>query len=250
MKRRRKEKKKVGLLTPQPKPKVPLCAMSQFVKFNNQTAGRDKLARLLQYASRVTWYYMLKCNATHKSVDTVKSLEFTLSTFRKLLRMGRFLDTLYGALTSMNYTEAMVRYTSTFSKIAHAVYLFCDNLLWMARAGFANINTDKWSVRANKCWLYSVTMSLVRDIYEINRLLEANRAKTNQRKSSVSLLKLAHQNKDVFVDTLKNSCDILIPLTALGYVRLSPGMVGILGVVSSVAGIAALINPTYKLCPP
>ncbi|KAG8336249.1 peroxisomal membrane protein 11A [Homalodisca vitripennis] len=150
----------------------------------------------------------------------------------------------------MNYTEAMVRYTTTLSKIAYAVYLFCDNLLWMARTGMANVNTDKWSVRAHKCWLYSVTMNLVRDIYEISRLLEANKVRSSQRKPPVSLVKLAHQNKDVFVDTLKNSCDILIPLTALGYVKLSPGIVGILGVVSSVAGIAALISPTYKLCPP
>lgn len=51
------------------------------------------------------------------------------------------------------------------------------------------------------------------------------------------------------VDTLKNTCDLFIPMAALGYVRLSPGTVGMLGVVSSVAGIAALINPMYKLCP-
>ncbi|XP_054277837.1 peroxisomal membrane protein 11B [Macrosteles quadrilineatus] len=223
--------------------------MNKIVKFNNQTAGRDKLARLLQYASRVTWYYMHQLNASHKSIDAIKSLEFTLSTFRKLLRMGRFLDTLYSALAAMHYAEAVVRYTSTFSKIAHAVYLFCDHLLWLARAGFADLNTDKWVQRANKCWLYSITMNLVRDVYEINRLLEANKAKS-QRKASVSLTKLALQNKDLVVDTLKNGCDFFIPLTALGYVRLSPGTVGMLGVVSSVAGILTIVNPMYKLCPP
>lgn len=166
-----------------------------------------------------------------------------------VLRLGRFFDTLYNALASMNYPEPMIRYTSTFSKIAHAVYLFCDHLMWAARAGFADINTDKWGLRANKCWLYSITMNLVRDIYEINRLLEANKSRSSHRKPPVSLVKLAQQHKDIAVDTLKNACDIFIPLTALGYLKLSPGTVGLLGIISSAAGIAALVNPMYKLTP-
>lgn len=163
--------------------------------------------------------------------------------------MGRCLDSLHNALSTMHYSEPMVRYTSTLSKIAYAIYLYCDHLLWIARAGFANISTEKWGQRANKCWVYSVAMNLVRDIYEINRLLEANSWKLN-RKPASSLLELANQHRDIVIDTLKNSCDILIPLAALGYVKLSPGMVGMLGVISSVAGIITIVNPMFKLCPP
>lgn len=150
----------------------------------------------------------------------------------------------------MNYPEPMVQLTSTFSRIAYSVYLLCDHLLWLARAGFSNISTEKWNQRANKCWLFSVTLNLVRDIYEIKQLLKVCRLKTNQRRATTSLLQLAQEHKDIVIDTLKNSCDILIPLAALGYVKLNPGTVGLLGVISSIAGITTIVNPIYKMCPP
>jgi peroxin-11B len=53
----------------------------------------------------------------------------------------------------------------------------------------------------------------------------------------------------VVVDTVKNGCDVMIPLTALGYMRLSPGTVGLLGVVSSVAAIISLVDPLARLTP-
>lgn len=228
--------------------------MDKVIKFNNQTAGRDKLARLLQYSFRAGWHYMEQRNGSRQSVDTLKSLEYSLSTFRKLLRLGRCIESLYGALSSMHYNDITVRFTATLSKIANALYLLCDHILWAARAGVADINTDKWGRIANKYWLYSVVMNLVRDFYEINRILEISRRKAGSRLAvravnTPALYLIASQHKDVLVDTVKNVCDVFIPMAALGYMKLSPGVVGLLGVVSSLAGIITIIDPMYKLCP-
>lgn len=58
----------------------------------------------------------------------------------------------------------------------------------------------------------------------------------------------AHQA--VVLDTLKNACDFFIPFTALGYTKLTPRTIGLLGVVSSVAGLIAILQPTTaKLVP-
>ena len=42
----------------------------------------------------------------------------------------------------------------------------------------------------------------------------------------------------------------MIPLTALGYTRLSPGAIGFLGMISSLAGLLTLIDPHAQLPTP
>ncbi|KAJ8879746.1 hypothetical protein PR048_020354 [Dryococelus australis] len=104
-------------------------------------------------------------------------------------------------------------------------------------------------------------MNLLRDIYEILRVLEHGnhgfptagwyRTCPSRKMLPLSLraATFARDHKDVLVDTVKNGCDLFIPMTALGYARLSPGTVGVLGVVSSLAAIAGLVDPEARLEP-
>ena len=59
----------------------------------------------------------------------------------------------------------------------------------------------------------------------------------------------AEEHRDVFWDSVKNLCDIWIPLTYLGHTKLSHGTVGFLGSVSSFAGLVAVLDPLAKLVP-
>nr|CAD7195305.1 unnamed protein product [Timema douglasi]CAD7574387.1 unnamed protein product [Timema californicum] len=222
--------------------------------------------RLLQYASKATWHFMQQKELNRQSIDKLKSLEYTFSSFRKLLRLGKFLDVLYGAFLTVHYEDVTVRITCTLSKIANALFLLADHVLWIGRTGLVSINSDKWNKVANKYWLYSITMNLVRDIYEIWRIVERENIKfgghgwrrtclidssTSRKSLSLSLraMNFAQDHKDVFVDTVKNGCDLLIPMAALGYMRLSPGTVGLLGIISSLAAIVSLVDPLARLQP-
>ncbi|GLH12676.1 Peroxisomal membrane protein 11B, partial [Gryllus bimaculatus] len=109
--------------------------MEIVVKLNNQTAGRDKLVRLFQYASKVAWHFMQEKRLSRQTIDRLKNLEYTFSSFRKLLRLGRFLDTLYGALSTLHYPDLTIRITCTLSKITNALYLLADHILWIGRTG-------------------------------------------------------------------------------------------------------------------
>lgn len=51
----------------------------------------------------------------------------------------------------------------------------------------------------------------------------------------------------LFLDTVKNVCDLFIQMTYLDLIYLSPGTVGFLGCVSSAIGIYLLIYPELKL---
>lgn len=106
-------------------------------------------------------------------------------------------------------------------------------------------------------------MSLVRDLYEIIQLWKRNSdpkkgpsviVRSKQDNGFVAFdpvvaIRVLVQNKPILMDTIKNSCDILIPLSSMGYVDLSPKVIGLLGVVSSVLGIWTMVKPNCKLSP-
>ncbi|KAJ8962902.1 hypothetical protein NQ318_001313 [Aromia moschata] len=231
--------------------------MDTVIKINNQTAGRDKIARLLQYLSRFLWHKLQQRNKD--GATNIKNLEFQLSTFRKLLRFGRFAESLYAALPIFQQDDATVRYSLILSKIANSLFLLADHILWLGRADLCAIDTEKWANMSNKYWLYSITMNLVRDFYEISQIIKVQRGSVVPKNgihnlndvfrflTSISFIMKA--NQDIVIDTVKNSCDFFIPLTALGYVKLSSGTIGLLGVVSSIAGLLVVLDPQKKLFP-
>ncbi|XP_047536115.1 peroxisomal membrane protein 11B [Vanessa atalanta] len=237
--------------------------MDIIINVNNQSNGRDKLARLFQYTSRLVWHQLESRNANKYSVDRIKSLENALGSFRKVLRMGRCIDICYLALNTMNIEDPFLRISLTVSKIAHALYLYADHVVWLTKSGFLKSDTDNWNRTANRFWLLSIIANLARDFYEILHILELNRTMllkpTNLLSGTMKQFDLQASvkhtytivscHKDIFIDTLKNSCDIFIPLTALGFTKFSPSAVGALGAISSLAALVTMVKPITKLIP-
>ncbi|CAK1584709.1 unnamed protein product [Parnassius mnemosyne] len=237
--------------------------MDIIIRVNNQSVGRDKLARLVQYTSRLVWHQLETRNANKYSVDRVKSLENTLSTFRKVLRLGRCIDIFYTALNNIHIEDPFLRFTVTTSKLAHALYLYADHIVWLSKSGFLKSDSDGWSQTANRFWLLSIIANLARDFYEILHVLDLNKSmflnptelinvhvrQFDLNSSFKHLYAILSCHKDIFIDTVKNSCDLFIPLTALGYTKLSPSAVGALGAFSSLAALITLIKPITKLVP-
>lgn len=174
-----------------------------------------------------------------------------------MLRLGRCLDSLYFALKMMKYPEVTIRVTLTLSKIANALFLLADHIIWIGRVGLLRVNIEKWSKIANKYWLMNIIMNLTRDIYEIIKILETEGKDVLMRAPKFSsnlwrqyeLLYHLRNHKSIVIDTIKNGCDMFIPLTALGFTKLTPGTIGILGMISSIVSIYTLIYPLYKLTP-
>ncbi|CAH0401379.1 unnamed protein product [Chilo suppressalis] len=237
--------------------------MDIIIKVNNQSNGRDKIARLFQYTSRLVWHQLEARNANKYSVDRIKTLEITLCSFRKILRLGRCVDIFYLALNSSVIDDPVLRVTLTTSKLAHALFLYADHIVWLTRNGFVKTDLDKWNRTANKFWLLSIIANLFRDLYEILHLLQLNKSNLLKPSELISgslkkidlsasvrhVCMLVNCHKDIFIDTLKNSCDIFIPLTALGFTKLSPSAVGTLGAISSLAALITIIKPITKLVP-
>lgn len=218
--------------------------MEVLIKLNNQTNGRDKMARLIQYSARSAWYILHQHKLLNpKSVDNLKSLEYNMATFRKLLRFGRFADNLYMAMFGNMSSIRLIALASSTAKLAYAAFLLCDHIIWIARIGLIDVDTERWSKSSNRYWAITVSLQLLIDVYEIYKVVNS---KTSEEKTNKILLRLVCYRKDLVLDTLKNLCDLIIPLTGLGMIRTSPGLVGAVGMLTSVAGLVTLIDPQYK----
>lgn len=106
-------------------------------------------------------------------------------------------------------------------------------------------------------------MNLVRDFYEIKNILSNEKViayfKTEFLRKPLNIqlylitikkiIDVIQMRQDVFIDTLKNFCDFWIPLAGLQKVKLRPAAVGLLGTISSIAALIALLKPMAKLTP-
>lgn len=204
-----------------------------------------------------------------------------------MLRLGKSVEVLYGTLKTLHIPDASLRSLLTLSRIAQSLFLLVDHIIWFGRVGLFKIDTEKWSRLANRCWLYSIVLNLLRfypffkyfssalicpklflrDVYEIKLSWRQDSIATRPAQGERAcfgalsdycqalfpqifyLKSYCLDHKDVAVDTAKNLCDIFIPLSNQGHVTLNPGIIGALGVLSSIAGIIALIDPLAKLTP-
>ncbi|KAG5674600.1 hypothetical protein PVAND_004554 [Polypedilum vanderplanki] len=242
--------------------------MDIVIKLNSQVAGKDKVARLIQYSCRALWDSLNQKDESQIAlIHQLKNLEFILSSFRKLLRFGKSFEVFYSSLKSIHYSDAWIAFTSTVTKICQAIFLLTDHIIWLSRSGlFKNIDTPKWSQRSNRYWVVSLIMSIIRDVYEINRVISSFtsykdltqciassmfsiRSTKDITRCASSLAEFLVTYKHITIDTIKNVCDLFIPLNGLGYTKLSPKVIGLLGVISSLMGLIVVLDPSCKLLP-
>ncbi|CAL1547536.1 unnamed protein product [Lymnaea stagnalis] len=240
------------------------------VKFNSLASGRDKLFRLLQYGSKFTWWYLHRYGANPEVVDRLQKLGNALSTTRKFMQLGKSLDFVHGALRSLHLTDSILRWSITLAKLNQSVSLLFDHIIWAGRLGLAQIDKDKWSNLSARFWIVTLTLNLVRDIYDIYLIISQElrlriaKSSRSHYKNGVSehksitrpsmtntqlIYKCLYENQPVFLDLVKNLSDLILPLEALGFVRVSPGIQGLAGTVSSLIGIVTAWNPLLKLVP-
>lgn len=200
--------------------------MESLFQLNRSRVGHDKLVRSAQYACK------LLSTSRPGVASRAKTLEETLSSARKLLRLGTCVEVLHSSLSTVSHPDIVIRLTVTLSRIANAMFLFCDHLIWLTRVGIIRTDAAKWNELSNRCWLYSAILNLARDLHEVRRLVERRPD--------------ARKQPAVLVDLVKNSADLVLPLVALGYLR-APRLAGLLGLVSSLAATLPILHPTLRL---
>uniref|UniRef100_A0A2K6LWR6 Peroxisomal biosis factor 11 alpha n=1 Tax=Rhinopithecus bieti TaxID=61621 RepID=A0A2K6LWR6_RHIBE len=204
--------------------------MDAFTRFTNQTQGRDRL----------------------------------------FFRLGNVVHAIQATEQSIHATDLVPRLCLTLANLNRVIYFICDTILWVRSVGLTSgINKEKWRTRAAHHYCFSLLLSLVRDLYEISlQMKRVTRDRAKKEKSAsqdplgysvadeetewlqsflLLLFRSLKQHPPLLLDTVKNLCDILNPLDQLGIYKSNPGIIGLGGLVSSIAGMITVAYPQMKL---
>lgn len=183
-----------------------------------------------------------------------------------VLRFGKSLDFIQGALKSLHLKDDILRLTLTLSKVNQACYLLFDHFLWFNNVGAVKLDKQFWSEVSSRFYLATLVLNLMRDFYDIYCVVMRELNMRNARKLSSeykngdtkyknvsrhqwTLLEILDQNKPLVIDTVKNLFDLAIPMSTLKMVHLSPQNQGIYGIISSFLAAVTIWNPNLKLVP-
>ncbi len=176
-----------------------------------------------------------------------------------VLRFGKSMDMFQGALKSLMIDDGMIRFALTLSKLNQAFYLLVDHFIWLGKVGIIKTDTKRWAIISARFWLITIFFNLVRNVYDVLRIMKEEGRKKARAKKEMgtcdatgyrrTLCDCLSDNKPAVVDSVKNICDLFLPLSSLGYVNISAGLQGLMGVTSSIMGIATVWDPLLKLSP-
>uniref|UniRef100_A0A8D0N7Z2 Peroxisomal biosis factor 11 alpha n=1 Tax=Sus scrofa TaxID=9823 RepID=A0A8D0N7Z2_PIG len=185
-------------------------------------------------------------------------------------RVGNVVHALQATRESIHATDLVPRFCLTLASLNRVGYFICDTILFVKSIGITSgINKETWQVWAARYYCSSLLLSLVRDLYEISLQMEQvahDRAKREKSPTQdpfgysvadeetewlqsflLLLFRSLKKHPPLLLDTVKNFCDILNPLDQLGIYKSNAGIIGLGGLVSSLAGIITLAYPQMKL---
>ncbi len=192
--------------------------------------------------------------------------------FFSVLRLGNTINSIHAAKSTLHISDPVLRFCLTFSNLNRALYFICDNTLWARSIGLIrDIDKERWSLNSTRFYFLSLVMNLTRDIYVIIQLMvQKSRDRHFQQKVDQHLnespdvacvivpqldaflfllLESLRNEPSVALDTVKNVCDLFIPLDKLGIYQTNAGVVGFCGLVSSLLGILSVLKPILKIKP-
>lgn len=116
------------------------------------------------------------------------------------------------------------------------------------------VKSDFWVKYSNRFWLFATLLALIRDVYEIVKQLRLERKRLKQYSgpdgnvsTRATVANTFANNPAATLDLAKNCTDLFIPAARLNLINVPGGLVGLMGVVSSILGLIATYNNNLKL---
>eukprot|EP01137_Pigoraptor_chileana_P026068 Opistho-2@96502 len=208
--------------------------LATFVQFTSQTAGRDKIYRTLQYVSKILGAHYAGQKDMKLTIEKLSKLEGALGQSRKLFRLFKSLDFVQVIVKNHNHPDTFLRVAINARAASLAVWLIFDHIVWAAKVGLISADTARWTRVSSRFWLFALAVAIAKDIYVINAAKEKERKAKGG--SPQPLYPTNAEQKTLYLDLIRDSFDIFLPASTLGYVQLSTRSVGIVGLVSSLIG--------------
>ena len=200
------------------------------------------MLRTLQYFSRFLGWFLYRTNSPLSSIAPFDATKKQLGTARKLMRVGKFVEHFKAAAVASDAStlDPVIKFTSVGRQLGYALYMLCDSANILDAAGIRkNAHSVKLLRSANQAWLTGISFSIVQSLYALYGLRSKSAvvAASADPEKVVEQKKVAKEVAAIKVQLLSDLCDVTIPATALGWVQLDDGIVGLAGTTSSLLGV-------------
>lgn len=158
------------------------------------------------------------------------------------MRVGKFVEHFRAAAVASDAAalDPIIRLTSVGRQLGYALYMLLDSANILDATGIRKSAHGTRLLRsANHAWLSGISFSIAHGVYALYGLQARSRAvaASADPEKVVEEKKLVKELAAVKVQLVSDLCDITIPATALGWVQLDDGIVGLAGTTSSLLGV-------------
>jgi hypothetical protein len=215
--------------------------VAHYLKFVATTVGRDKVLRTLQYFSRFLAWYLYRTNHPQSSISPFETTKKQFGLTRKLMRVGKFVEHFKAAAVASDAKsmDPVLRFTAIGRQLGYAGYMVFDNATVLDATSIRKFSASQRLLREGyRAWFTGLSFSILSSLYSLYRLRErAQRISEKDGEGVVEKKKVAKEANVVKVQLISDLCDITIPASALKWVDLDDGFVGLAGTVSSLLGV-------------
>ncbi|KAK7716178.1 Peroxisomal membrane protein PMP27 [Diaporthe eres] len=225
-------------------------SVAHYLRFVATTAGRDKVLRTLQYFARFYAWYLFRTNGSPAEIAPWDAVKKQFGLTRKLMRVGKNVEHLRAAAVAADAKagtiDPVLRYTAVARQLGYAGYLSLDMATVLDAAGIRKSESTKRLQReAFRFWAMGLISSVIAQTYTLYQLKQRE-AKVDKKEGEgvVESKRIAIERSASQLQLISDLCDLTVPSSALGWVNLDDGIVGIAGTVSSLIGLVAIWKKT------
>ena len=146
--------------------------------------------------------------------------------------------------------DPLERAASSLKGCSLAVWLLCDHIQWLSRAGYVRLQPltlRRLDAYHSQAWFSGLLLAAVLALYRLQQLARQEQAvvtaagslnngsataQLQRQLAAIQLRKAKH-----IIDVVKNGTDLVIPAARLGWIDASGQTVGLAGTITSLIGI-------------
>ena len=165
------------------------------------------------------------------------------------MRVGKFVEHFKAAAVASDAKalDPVLRATAVGRQLGYAFYMLLDSACVLDAVGIRKFGAaGRLGREGYRAWFTGISFSIASGVYALYNLqLQQQQQMQTQVKGGegedaekvLQAKKVAREMAAVKVQLVSDLCDITIPATALGWVGLDDGIVGLAGTVSSLLGV-------------
>ncbi|KAF3762057.1 response to dsRNA [Cryphonectria parasitica EP155] len=218
-------------------------SVAHYLRFVATTVGRDKVLRVLQYFARFYAWYLYRTNGSPAEVAPWDAMKKQFGLARKIMRAGKNVEHFKAAAVAADAKagtmDPVLRYAAVGRQLGYAGYLTLDLATLLDATGIRRSESAKSLQReAFRFWAMGLMCSVAAQVYTLYQL-RVRDAKVDRKEGEgvVESKRIAIERSASQLQLLSDLCDLTVPYSALGWVALDDGIVGLAGTVSSLIGL-------------